>query len=178
MSETVEAPAVEETVTEAETSAETPAETPEVAVAPETEDALPQWAREKLTKANNEAAKYRVQAKEAAEQVKAAEGLTAQIAELSDAKAALAAELESARVGNLKLQAALSVGIPGESATEFAELLKGETPEEIQTHAEKVKELFGVKKSDRAVDPTQGLGGKTPVDVAPGMARLAHAYKS
>lgn len=177
MSESVETPAVEEAVTEAETTVETPSEAPEVKT-PETEDELPQWAREKLTKANNEAAKYRVQAKEAAEKAKAAEDLTTQFAELSDAKAALAAELESVRMGSVKLQAALSVGIPGESATEFAELLKGDTAEEIQAHAEKVKELFGVKKSDRAVDPTQGLGGKPPVDVAPGMARLAYAYKS
>ena len=33
--------------------------------ATQNEDALPEWAREKLSKANNEAAKYRVQAKEA-----------------------------------------------------------------------------------------------------------------
>lgn len=167
MSESVETPAVEEPTVD----------TPEV-VTPKTEDDLPQWARDKLTKANSEAAKYRVQAKELAEKAANSEELTTRITELSDEKAALAAELESARVGSMKLHAALSVGIPGESATEFADLLRGETAEDIQAHAEKVKELFGVKKSDRPVDPTQGMGGEIPVDTAPGMARLQYAYRS
>lgn len=126
------------------------------------EDAVPEWVREKLTKANNEAAKYRTKAKEAAQQAQyeADEKFGSQIKELTDEKAAAVAELENARLETTKLKAALSVGIPGESASEFADLLKGSTEEEILAHAEKVKELFGASaKPARATDPTQGLDG-------------------
>ncbi|WP_158881980.1 hypothetical protein [Amycolatopsis anabasis] len=144
-------------------------------------DELPEWAREQLTKANNEAAKYRVQAKEAAEKAKteAAGEFGAKLEELSTSKAALAAELESARLGLVKLQAALSVGVPGESAAEFADLLKGTNEDEIKAHAEKVKELFGAsKKSDRPVDPSQGAYGSEKSDPGPGLSRLLSAYQS
>jgi ATPase subunit of ABC transporter with duplicated ATPase domains len=127
-----------------------------------TEDTVPEWVREKLTKANNEAAKYRTKAKEAAQQAQfeAEEKFSAQIAALTDEKAAAVAELENARLEATKLKAALSVGIPGESASEFADLLKGTNEEEILAHAEKVKELFGASvKPARATDPTQGLDG-------------------
>lgn len=133
-------------------------ETTEVA----TEDTVPEWVREKLTKANNEAAKYRTKAKEAAQQAQfeADEKYSAQLSALTDEKAAIAAELENARLEHLKFKTALSVGIPGESASEFADLLKGTTEEEVLAHAEKVKELFGASnKPARATDPTQGLDG-------------------
>lgn len=127
-----------------------------------TEETIPEWVRDKLTKANNEAAKYRTKAKDAAQQAQfeAEEKFSAQISTLTDEKAAIAAELENARLEFTKFRAALSVGIPGESASEFADLLKGSTEEEILSHAEKVKELFGVSaKPARATDPTQGLDG-------------------
>lgn len=127
---------------------------------PQSVDELPQWARSKLTKANNEAAKYRVEAKEAADKARreTSEEYQTKLTELNENNSALQAELDSARVDNMKIHAALAVGIPGESAAEFAELLKGSTKREISAHAEKVKALFdtGNQKPSRAVDPSQG----------------------
>lgn len=145
-----------------------------------TEDAVPEWVREKLTKANNEAAKYRQRAKEASQQAQyeADEKYSAQIKELTDAKASTDAELENVRLEATKLKAALSVGIPGESASEFADLLKGSNEEEILSHAEKVKELFGASgKPARATDPTQGLDGGSATDLSAG-AMLANFIRS
>lgn len=131
---------------------------------PETQaaDELPQWAREKLTKANNEAATYRVRAKDAED--KARQELTSEfetkLNTLSDEKSAIAADLKAAQLETMRLLAALSAGIPGESAVEFAELLKGETQEDLTTHAEKVKGLMGSQKP-KVMDRSQGLGGGT-----------------
>lgn len=148
-----------------------PAENTEAA--PEaTEEVLPEWAREKLTKANNEAAKYRTRAKEAAQQAayEAEEKFTAQLKELSDEKAALAAELHEARTSAQKFQAAISVGIPGESAAEFADLLKGENEEEFVAHANKLKEMFGTpeKSTTRFVDKSQGFSSEPPANTDAG----------
>lgn len=145
-----------------------------------TEETIPEWVREKLTKANNEAAKYRTKAKDAAQQAQfeAEEKFGPQIKALTDEKTALAVELENARLEHTKFKAALSVGIPGESASEFADLLKGSTEEEILAHAEKVKELFGASsKPARATDPTQGLDGGNATAQSAG-AMLANFIRS
>lgn len=128
---------------------------------PQSVEELPQWARSQLTKARNEAAKYRVEAKQAAEQARSetSDEYQSKLSELTESNSALQAELDSARVENLKIHAALAVGIPGESAAEFADLLKGSTKREISAHAEKVKALFDTgkdSKPSRAVDPSQG----------------------
>ena len=160
-------------------SVETPVAAPESVTEATEQDAgnsLPEWAREKLTKANNAAAKYRVQAKEAAEkaQFEAEEKYSAQIKELTDAKAAVAAELETARLESLKLRTALSVGIPGESAAEFAALLQGTTEDELSAHAQKVKGLLGVAtKPERPVDPSQGAGSDVPLNGDPVLKMLS-----
>ena len=150
----------ESAVTESTGNAEVETPTPE--------DVVPEWVRKKLTEANNEAAKYRTRAKEAAEkaQFEAEEQFGTQIKTLTDEKAALAAELEMARSSATKLRAALSVGIPGESASEFADLLKGDTEEEIVAHATKLRELFGTpeKSTTRFVDKSQGLGNAAPAN--------------
>src|SRR5690606_1223793 len=129
--------------------------------ATQNEDALPEWAREKLTKANNEAAKYRVQAKEAldrARQEVSAE-FEKQLAQLSDEKAAIAADLENVRLEHMRLKVGLSVRILSETASDFAVLLKGNAAEEFLVLAEKVKGLFGgSSKQARAVEPAEGLG--------------------
>ena len=145
----------------------------ELAPAPEVEqpknDDLPKWARDKLSKANDEAASYRLKAKEArevAEQAVKTE-FEAKLTALSDEKAAIEAELSNSQLKHLKLTAALSAGIPGESVAEFAELLQGTTAEEITAHAEKVKSLMGVQPAKpTVVDRSQGLGGaaQTPTD--------------
>lgn len=133
----------------------------EAPVTPETQvvDELPQWAREKLTKANDEAAKYRVRAKEAEEKARQeiSSEFETKLSALSDEKSAITAELNAARHDAMRLRAALAAGIPGESAVEFAELLKGETEEELAAHAEKVKGLMGVQRPV-VNDRSRGLG--------------------
>ncbi|GGM64733.1 hypothetical protein GCM10012275_39170 [Longimycelium tulufanense] len=129
----------------------------------ETDNELPQWARDQITEANNEAARYRVRAREAADKARAEvrQEFEPQVSALEDEKAALAADLDAARLDLVKLKAALNAGIPGESAAEFAELLKGSTEEDITAHAETVKAMFsaaGSVRPPRAVDPSQGLG--------------------
>lgn len=152
-------------------------ETPEVeAPTPETQvtDELPQWAREKLTKANNEAATYRVRAKDAEE--KARQEITSEfegkLSALSDEKSAIEAELSAARIDSMKLRAALAAGIPGESAVEFAELLKGDNEEDLAAHAEKVKGLMGAQRP-KVSDRSQGLGGSNS---APSSADLFGSF--
>ncbi|MDA3643787.1 hypothetical protein LZ318_11910 [Saccharopolyspora indica] len=144
-------------------SDESVTETVDTPVAETTEDSVPSWVRGQITKANNEAAKYRQRAKDAEDkaQFEAEEKFGSQIKELTDAQAALTAELNNANLAISKLRAALAVGIPGESAAEFAELLQGETDNEIREHAEKVKELMASSssKKPRFTDPSQGLGG-------------------
>ena len=149
--------------------------------APQSVEDLPQWARSQLTKARNEAAKYRVEAKNAADQARSetASEYQGKLSELSESNSALQAELDSARVDNMKIHAALAVGIPGESATEFADLLKGSTEKEIAEHAEKVKALFDTGKDakpSRAVDPSQGSQDGTSRLSAGQM--LAHAVRA
>lgn len=137
------------------------------APAPQSEGELPHWARDRISEANNEAAKYRVKAREATDAAKqtAAQEFAGQLSALSDQKAATAAELDTTKQALLKLRVALAVGIPGESAADFAELLKGSTEEEIKAHAEKVKSLFSTTSTPPpAVDSSQGLGGPVSTD--------------
>lgn len=133
-------------------------------------DALPDWVREKLTEANKEAAKYRVRAKEAAQQAayEAEQKFGTQLKELSDTKAALEADLNKTRLEAAKLHAAVSVGVSGEQATEFASFLQGDTPEEILASAEKAKNLFGMQSQQtRFTDKSLNKGNSdTPVDSA------------
>jgi hypothetical protein len=146
---------------------------------PKTEAELPDWAREKLTKANGEAAKYRTEKNDAvnAAKAEAKAAYETQITELTDKGTSLTSELAKATSDLSKIKVALSVGIPGESAAEFADLLKGENDAELKAHAEKLKTLFGDSvKPGRAVDPTQGANGTGAVDVSPGLDRLRNAY--
>jgi hypothetical protein len=127
---------------------------------------LPEWAQNEITKARNEAASYRVRAKETADKVRneVTTQFSAQVTELSDKVADLSGQLQKSQLDSEKLSAAIAVGIPGESAVEFAALLQGSNAEEIAAHAQKVKGLFGTAASPqqqaptRAVDPAQGLG--------------------
>lgn len=158
------------TTTEATAEVTESAQVEGTETAPQNDGALPEWAREKLSKANSEAAKYRTRAKEAAEkaQFEAEERFNTQLKELTDAKAGLETELNNTRLNLVKVQAALSVGIPGESATEFAGLLQGTTEEEISSHAAKVKELFAASnKPEPAVDPSQGRQSYVPLNGDP-----------
>lgn len=133
----------------------------------EQNDVLPDWAREKLTKANAEAAKYRNEKNEAAEAAKAEtaaefqskiEALEAKVAESDTATSASRTEVE-------RLKATIEAGIAtnAEKAFSFAELLKGDNPDELRSHAEQLKQLFateeGTPSKQSATDPSQGSAG-------------------
>ena len=127
-------------------------------------ESLPEWARNSLTKANSDAAKYRNEKNDAVNTGKAqvAQEYEVKLTEASTAHDKTKADLSVALLENVKLKAALANGIPGESAVEFAALLQGSNEEEIGTHAKTVKALFGKTESkDAPTDPSQGSGNNT-----------------
>ena len=148
----------ENTTTSTETTTETSSATTAPAPQVQDENTLPQWARDRLTKANNEAASYRIAARDAKEA--ALKEVSAELSALRDEKAAIQAESDRYHLGLMKVEAALGVGIPGESMSEFTSRLRGNTLEELQADAEQLKSLFGVQNGRvRPVDPSQGQGG-------------------
>lgn len=138
---------------------------------------LPDWARKAISDANSEAANYRNKAKTAADDAKAE--VTAQFNEqlktLSDEKSAITAERDGATGNYAKLVAALEAGVPGDTAVEFAALLKGNSPDEFKAHAEKLKGMFGPGTKVKAVDPSHGFNGSTS---ATGEDAFAALFKS
>lgn len=124
---------------------------------------LPEWAQQKIAEANAEAAKYRVEKKDAVEAAKqeVTTEFEAKIAALGEQ-----IELEKQEAGNSrtevqKIKAALAAGVASDKVLSFADLLKGETEEELTTHAEEVKKLFtadDTSKKSRATDHSQGSG--------------------
>ena len=128
----------------------------------ESVDVLPDWAREKLTKANNEAAKYRTEKNEAVEKAKqeVTESFTEKVEKLEAQVAERVSEIEEGRHETAKLRAAIEAGISNDKIFTFADLLKGEDPEQLKSHAEELKKLFVVEDAaptkQAAVDPSQG----------------------
>ena len=106
---------------------------------------LPDWARDQITKANSEAAKYRSEKNDLATALKQsqeeASGYTTKVAELEEKLAASQAEVQALSQGEMRLRAALNVGIGSDKLDDFAALLKGDTAEEVAAHAEKLKEI-------------------------------------
>jgi len=159
-----------------QTTTETPAaESTEAAQESKTDD-LPDWARKQLTKANNEAAKYRTRVTELNDKLKGLEDSSGKVEDLSKQVTDTSAEADTAKLALLKLQIALSVeGVEAKNASDFAELLQGSTEEDLKAHAEKVKKLFGASRSP-AVDPSLGRGGDVKPNPGTGQNRLAFAY--
>lgn len=144
-------------------------------------EVLPDWAREQITKANNQAAKYRTEKNEAVESAKAevaadfqkrVEELEAKIAEKED-------EVGSSRYEVDRLKVAIQAGIDSSKVISFAELLKGETSEELVSHAEELKKLFTTeeqpKLASKATDPSQGSGNSLPLNGDPLLAAVTRA---
>lgn len=122
---------------------------------PTTVDELPEWAREKLTKANNEAANYRVKAREAKEEAdREAEAKYAdKIQSLEDTKA------QADLVSN-KYQIAIESKVPVEQIDDFVGALNGSNEAELRDSAKKVQSLMATKpQADEPVDDSQGQGG-------------------
>lgn len=128
-------------------------------------DELPEWAREQITKANKQAAKYRTERNEAVEAAKAevAASFQPKIEELEAQLSEKDTEVCSARNEVVRLKVALQAGIDADRALSFADLLKGENEDELRSHAEELKKLFGEPSQDSgkrgAVDPSQGESG-------------------
>jgi hypothetical protein len=137
-------------------------------------DDAPEWARKAISEANNEAAKYRVKAQNAAEEAKAevTASFTDQIKSLSDEKSAVVAERDTASSNYNKLVAALEAGVPGDTAVEFAALLQGTSSDEYKAHAEKLKGMFGPGTKQKAVDRTAGFNGNTDLKPEDAFAAL------
>lgn len=135
---------------------------------------LPQWAQDEISSARNEAARYRTEKNEAVEAAKAEVEASwkSKVEELEKAKAdAETASVES-RSEVTKLKAALGAGIESDKVLSFASLLKGETEDELKSHADEVKALFGAgspasPEKTPAVDPSQGSGNTLPLNGDP-----------
>ncbi|GAB4588732.1 hypothetical protein [Nocardia sp. IFM 10818] len=137
-------------------------------------NSLPDWAQKKLTDANAEAANYRVQKNNA---VAANQQLTEQVTALTTDKAGLQEQLATATANNLKLLTAIDSGVPGEHVRNFASLLQGSTAEELSTHAEALKTMFGMTQASvPATDPSQGLSGGAANDPAAAFGALLKSH--
>lgn len=140
----------------------------------ETQGDLPQWARDQITKANNEAAKYRTEKNDAVEAAKAelTESFQTKIQELEAQVAEKSGEEAVARTEVEKLKAAIDAGIKSDKIVSFADLLKGDSPDELRSHADQLKELFSTDDQQKetknsATDPTQGQGSTLPLNGDP-----------
>ena len=132
----------------------------EVETESDSEDELPDWAREKLTKANSEAARYRTALREAEAKLleaKTPEEFTAATGELTTA------------ISNLEREnVALKFALPDD----LAELLKGETREELEEHAKKLQKYApktpgGKKELGGGLNPTEDpVGTLDPAKLA------------
>lgn len=130
------------------------------------ESELPSWAQKELKSVRSEAASYRIAARDA--KIAAQNEVKAELAALSDQKAAIQAENDGLNLALNKYKAALEVGIPGESIEAFTERLKGNTLDEIKADAEKLKSYFAVPGNrTRPVDPSQGKGSNDSAATTP-----------
>lgn len=119
---------------------------------------LPKWARNSLSKANNEAAKFRNELREKTEEHTQAlaklENLSGQVSQVESQRDSALADLN-------KLRTVLEAGVPGGQALALASRLQGTTDEELKADAEALVKQFNLDKAPRvpAYDPTQGRGG-------------------
>lgn len=135
-------------------------------------DQLPQWARDQISEANAQAAKYRVEKNEAVQAAKDEVEQTwkSKVEELEAQLQGKSAEVDTARTEVIKLKAALEAGIDSDKVMTFASLLKGETEDELKSHAEEVKALFNAPApdpKDPPTDPSQGSGNPLPLNGDP-----------
>lgn len=122
---------------------------------------LPEWGRKRLTRANNDAARYRTQLREVEERFKGAKTLE----EFQAAQAEWDAE-------RIKMQREVVAGRHGLPA-EIGALLQGETEAELEAHATTLKALFPAKRTPSGdlhggTDPhtPDAYAGKNPMELA------------
>ena len=134
----------------------------------------PEWARNAITKANNEAAKYRTDLRAKTEEHTA---VLAQVDTLSAEKAEALERASNAEKELLKYKTTVAANVPGEQAGQFAGLLQGNTAEELKAHADQLLAMFGPpNKRVPATDPSQGQGNGEPT-LSEGAAFLANALQ-
>lgn len=124
-------------------------------------NSLPQWAREAITEANNQAAERRIKIRELTE--KNTE-LTNQLAASKDDKAAVEKTVNDKDLELKRVLIALDAGVPGERVRSIAARLQGSNEDELKADAEKLVQDFGLNAGPaqiRATDPSQGRGGDT-----------------
>lgn len=140
---------------------------------------LPEWARNEIKTANSEAAKYRVRANniEAETTEKLTSQFNDQLKAVTEEKSAIATERDGYATKLLKVKVALNADIPGGSAFEFAELLQGSTEEELVEHANKLKSMFGTGARTPAVDHTQGFSNSNSQNPAQDFMNLLFPNK-
>ena len=128
------------------------------------DDVIPEHFRQELSEARAEAAKYRTEKNDAVEKAKA--DLAAEYNEKIQEYEAQVAKIQEERGEALtyaeRLKVTIQAGIDSDKALSFADLLKGETEEELLSHAEELKKLFVSEESPKNVkvtDPSQGNTG-------------------
>jgi len=149
-------------------------------------DDLPQWAREAISKANDEAARYRVEkndAKAAAKEEVKSE-YERQIADLQSKFDESQTTISARELDIIKLKASLLQLLPEDQAQRidaFSGVLQGSSEDEITSHAEQLKALFATgdgastTTTVRATDSTQGHGNTIPLNGDPILAALTKA---
>ena len=138
----------------------------------ERENDLPDWAREKLTRANSQAANYRTQLRDAEARYRDLEARFEGAKTLDEFNAAVK-ELTEAKEQNAALvreNVAKAHGLPDD----LAELLKGETREDLEAHAKKLAKYAPVERIEPEL--SGGLDPQVEPDenLSPGELALKH----
>lgn len=143
---------------------ETPDSTPEAAPAPKPaapapkSDDLPDWARDQITKANQEAATNRVKLRQVEQE---RDSLAEKLTTLSSEKTDVSTKYSSIQGDFDKLATAIQTLYPESKIFAFAKTLQGGSEEELTAHAAELKEMFGLSNAPSpATDRSQGRGGE------------------
>lgn len=143
---------------------ETPDSTPEATPAPKPEapapksDDLPDWARDQITKANQEAATNRVKLRQAEQE---RDSLAEKITTLSSEKTELSTTYSGVQGDFDKLATAVQTLFPDSKVFAFAKTLQGGNEAELTAHAAELVEMFELSKAPTpATDRSQGHGGE------------------
>lgn len=130
-----------------------------------------EYLRKELEAVRKEAAKYRTERNKALESVDSTvKEWESKVTGLQSKVDDLTQKLELSQADALRVKVALDAGIESKKVADFAELLNGNTEEELVSHAAKIKELFTQPPSEtkeKATDPTQGKGNATPLNGDP-----------
>jgi hypothetical protein len=141
-----------------------PAAAPEAPPAEQDVSQLPPWARDAITKANTEAAKYRTQVRElepkAQQFTQLEEASKSELQRIQEAHDAAARDRDAAVADRLRLQVALAHGVGADDI----DLLGSGTEEEITARAQRIAAM----KAAAAPVPTPPPSGRSRENLQPG----------